>query len=136
MDYDSPAVEPTEVISSPDWEFCMATRFRDFSVKEYWNLAWPFGCALLLGVLLKIVAVYWSLLDLVSMFGDAFIIAGTIGLILELFATRFLIEKVADDLSGRLVGKGLPSKLQAHIAKIARSKLVREIMLRRIVSPI
>ncbi len=56
---------------------------------------------------------------------DDVVAAGIIGLGLELFATRFLIEKVSDHLTAKLIGRGLPSELQAHIKEIVATACVR-----------
>jgi len=45
---------------------------------------------------------------------------------LELYSTKFLIERVAEDLTEKLVGRGLPPKLQSHIRDITRTSVVRE----------
>jgi hypothetical protein len=103
----------------------MTTRFRDFSIEEYWNLAWPFLCLLGLGLAIRAVTHWWPQ-DVAIALGDALMVAGAIGVAFELYATRFLIEQVAKDLSGKLVGRGLPSELQSHIRTIVETDFVRE----------
>jgi hypothetical protein len=95
----------------------MATRFRDLTVKEYWNLTWPFLSVLGVGLVSRSIAL-WYPQDVLQAFGDALMVAGALGIAFELYATRFLIERVAYDLSDKLVGRGLPSELQAHIRSI------------------
>ncbi len=109
----------------------MPTRFRDLSGREYWNLAWPFGLSLMVGFLLRVFGFrvhlpYWLPEDIVVALADAFVVAGIVGLLLELFATRLLVEKISGDLSEKLVGRGLPAELQSHISEIAKTALVRE----------
>jgi hypothetical protein len=53
-------------------------------------------------------------------------IAGVIGVGLEIYSTKFLIERVAEDLTEKLVGRGLPPKLQSHIRDITKTSIVRE----------
>jgi len=109
----------------------VATRFRDLSGKEYWKLTWPFLLSLVVGCALRylsprICRPYWLPTDFVSAFADALIIAGILGLLLELFATRLLIEKVSNDLADKLVGRGLPPELQSHIRTIVNTGFVRD----------
>jgi hypothetical protein len=108
----------------------MPVRFRDLSASEYWSLVWPFAASLVCGVLLRsaVPVQRWYHIppDLISGLGDALVIAGILGLLLELFATRLLVEKVSNDLSERLVGKGLPPELQAHIKRIVDTDIVRD----------
>jgi len=68
----------------------------------------------------------WLSEDLVSSLSDALIIAGLLGWLLELFATRLLIEKISSDLADKLVGRGLPSELQSLIRTIVDTDLVRD----------
>jgi hypothetical protein len=111
----------------------LATRFRDLSLKENWNLVWPFLSVFGFGSIVRVWASHqqssfptWLPRDVVGTLADAIIVAGIIGAALELFATRFLIERVANDLAEKLVGRGLPLELQAHIRKIADTDLVRD----------
>jgi len=53
-------------------------------------------------------------------------VAGILGLLLELFATRLLVEKVSGDLAEKLVGRGLPPELQAYIRSIVDTDIVRD----------
>ncbi len=110
------------------------TRFRDLKTEEYWNLAWPFLLTAVLGGILRYMSSQiwspwypcWLPIDFVHAVADALIIAGTLGILLELFATRLLIQKVSDDLAGRLVGRGLPTEVQSHIRTIVNTALVRD----------
>jgi hypothetical protein len=106
----------------------MATRFRDFKVSEYWNLAWPFALGIVVGIAGHVAGYRLppKLGHTVAVLSDAFIVAGLVGLTLELFATRFLIERVAMDVAEKLAGRGLPSQLQALIRDIVDTHIVRE----------
>jgi hypothetical protein len=103
----------------------MRTRFRDLAVKDYWNLIWPFVTLVAIGLTCRTVS-QWYPQDVLEAFADALMVAGALGIVFELFATRFLIERVADDLSDKLVGRGLPPELQAHIRAIVDTDFVRD----------
>lgn len=103
----------------------MATRFRDFKVSEYWNLAWPFAVLVILGIAAQIVW-HWFPRHIIEAIGEALIIAGLLGLTFELFATRWLIERVALDVAGRLAGAALPSELQMLVRDVVGTHIVRE----------
>lgn len=102
----------------------MAERFRDLKVSEYLKLAWPFVVIAGLGVAGHI-AGQWFPYHLLAVLADALIVAGLVGVGLELFATRFLIDKVANNLAAKLVGRSLPTGLQAHIKEIVDTAFVR-----------
>jgi hypothetical protein len=106
------------------------TRFRDLSVEEYWNLTWPFALSLIGGMVLHRLTPCqpWHGIppDSVSSLADALMVAGILGLLLELFATRLLVEKVSGDLAEKLVGRGLPDELQSHIRTIVDTAIVRD----------
>jgi hypothetical protein len=112
-------------------EHGMTTRFRDVTVDDGWNLLWPFLLVILAGTILRILAPWvcwpwWLPRDVIVALADGVVVAGVIGMVLELFATRFLIERVASELAEKLVGRGLPSELQSHISDIVKTALVRE----------
>jgi hypothetical protein len=89
--------------------------FSDAKPRELWKLAWPFllsGCAG--GVLMWFCCAY-SGHEFLRALGDALVIAGAIGLSLELIAASTLIDHTSKELSSRLVGYGLPKQAQALI---------------------
>jgi hypothetical protein len=108
----------------------MSARFRDLSAEEYWYLAWPFLGALICGFVMRVSVPFhpWLYIppDAISAFADALMVAGVLGLLLELFATRLLIEKVSGDLAEKLVGRGLPPELQSYIKRLVDSDIVRD----------
>jgi hypothetical protein len=116
-----------DLISSPQncEEPDMATKFRDFKVSEYWNLAWPFTVVAAVGIAFHLLA-RWCSRHILGVFGDALIVTGVLGLTLELFAVRFLIERVALDVAEKLAGRGLPSALQTLIHDLVGTRIVRE----------
>ncbi len=86
----------------------------------------PFILILVVGALLRgLYPKEWRVSDFFYALGDAFVIAGLIGISLDLYTSKFLIEKAADDLAGKLVGRGLPSELQSHIREITKTAFVR-----------
>jgi hypothetical protein len=105
----------------------MAVHFRRLSLNDFFKLVLPLGAVVILGVAVRLwYPCSWWPHDLMRPLADAFIVAGTIGLGLELVATKFLIERVANDLSEKLVGRGLPTELQGHIRNIVNTALVRD----------
>jgi hypothetical protein len=85
----------------------------------------PFIVSLIVGFLLRAYyPPYCFLGDGIQGLGDALMVAGIVGSLLELFSIKLLIEKVSDDLAQKLVGRGLPKELQAHIHKITKTEFV------------
>ena len=103
----------------------MAVRFRKLELIECWNLAWPFFALLGLGIVGRVI-VHFRWQDVIAALSDALMVAGALGVAFEIFATRFLIERVAGDLSEKLIGQGLPKELQGHIRRIVNTDIVRE----------
>jgi hypothetical protein len=105
----------------------VTVHFRRFFVGDFFKLVIPFVGVICLGVAARLLyPCGWWPYDLMPPLADAFVVGGVVGLGLELFATKFLIERVGDDLSKKLVGPGLPPELQEHIADIVRTKRVRD----------
>ena len=105
----------------------MSFHFSDVTVKQWLRLFGPFLVLILIGFLGRsLYPNYWWRSDLVFGLFDALAIAGLVGVGLELYSTKFLIERVADDLTEKLVGRGLPNKLQSHIRDITETDIVRE----------
>jgi hypothetical protein len=105
----------------------MTIRFRDLSGKRIWQLVWPFLLSVAAGsVLHNYYRCTWWFYHPMMAISDGLIVAGVVGLLLEIFATKFLIQKTADSLAENLVGRGLPRKIQARIQEIANTTLVRD----------
>jgi len=56
--------------------------------------------------------------------GDAFFIAGIIGLIIETFSAGLIAREASDAIADRLVGPGLPAKAQQVIRAFGQEQLV------------
>jgi hypothetical protein len=69
---------------------------------------------------------WWPTPDLVAFVANAFIVTAVLGVLLELFSARLLLERVSEDLAQRLIGRGLPMELQASIRDIVATGLARD----------
>jgi hypothetical protein len=103
----------------------MSFRFVNVRVSEWLRLFGPFLLVLVLGFLLRLeYPGGWRLSDTVHALADALMVAGIIGSLFEMFSVKFMIERVSEDLAQKLVGRGLPEELQAHIQDITKTDLV------------
>ena len=111
----------------------MPTKFHRLSVKDLWGLSRIFWAVIALGTGFRLFfPVYrWWPYEGVYPLADAFIVAGIVGTGLELCAEKYLLERVASELSDRLVGRGLPKQLQGVIGGITQTSLVRENYIKR-----
>ena len=57
---------------------------------------------------------------------NIFIVTAVLGVLLELFSAKLLIERVSEDLAQRVIGRGLPAELQASIRDIVATDLARD----------
>jgi hypothetical protein len=104
----------------------MPFRFRNLKTKEWWKLFGPFlGIFVAGGATRHFYPPQWWSSTTFYALADALMIAGIIGSLLEMFSAKFMIERVSEDLAQRLVGKGLPRELRAHIQSITKTRLVR-----------
>jgi hypothetical protein len=69
---------------------------------------------------------WWPANDLVFFLADSFVVAMVLGVALDLFSARLLVERVSDGLAQRLIGRGLPAELQESIRDIVSTDLVRD----------
>jgi hypothetical protein len=101
-------------------------RFQDMTLWDAWKLTLSFVVAIALGFsLYHWYLCQWPLYRPITALADALIVAGIIGLALEIFATRYLIEKTAIHLADEMTGRGLPPNIKSKISEIATTKLAR-----------
>jgi hypothetical protein len=102
-------------------------RLHAWGPKDHARLLLPFLCMAVLGVAGKLKYPYWwPAQDLISFVANAFMVAALIGVLLGLFSAKLLVERAADGLAQRLIGRGLPAELQAPIRDIVATELVRD----------
>jgi hypothetical protein len=102
-------------------------RFYALSLKDHARILLPFLTAGILGGVARLKYPYWwPANDLVFFLGDALIVAMVLGVALDLFSARLLVERVSDGLAQRLIGRGLPAELQAPIRDVVSTDLVRD----------
>ena len=102
-------------------------RFHALTLKDHARLLLPFLVMGVLGGVARLEYPYWWLVpDLVSFLANSFIVIAVLGVLLELFSAKLLIERVSEDLAQRLIGRGLPAELQASIRDIVATDLARD----------
>jgi hypothetical protein len=102
-------------------------RLHALSLKDHARLLLPFLAAGILGGVARLKYPYWwPANDLVYFLADSLIVAMVLGVALDLFSVRLLVDRVSDGLAQRLIGRGLPSELQASIRDIVCTELVRD----------
>jgi hypothetical protein len=103
-----------------------APRFRDLTAREYGTLFGPYLGVIGGGLILALIfygAERWH--ELFVKILDAAIIAGLLGIGIELLSHNKLIQRVADGLLGKLAGAGLPATLQEQIRSLVKVGTVR-----------
>ena len=102
-------------------------RFRALTLKDHARLLLPFLGMGILGVVAKLEYPYWwAAPDLVSFAANVFIVTAVLGVLLEIFSAKLLVEKVSEDLAQKLIGRGLPEELQASIRDIVATDVARD----------
>lgn len=102
-------------------------RFYALSLKDHVRLLLPFLVAGVVGVAARLKYPYWwPANDLVFFLADALIVAMVLGVTIDFFSAKLLVERVSDGLAQRLVGRGLPTEVQAPIRDIVSTDLVRD----------
>lgn len=121
LDSRTPATPPVQERKS------RVRRFRALTLKDHARLLLPFlGMGILGGVARLQYPYWWPAPDLVSIVANAFIVSAVLGVLLEFFSAKLLIEKVSEDLAQRLIGRGLPAELQASIRDIVATDFARD----------
>jgi hypothetical protein len=102
-------------------------RFYALGLKDHARLLLPLLVVGVLGGAARLKYPYWwPANDLVFFVADSFIAAAVLGVLVELFSARLLVERVSDGLAQRLIGRGLPPELQALIRDIVGTDLVTD----------
>lgn len=102
-------------------------RFYALTLKDHFRLLVPFLVAGIVGVVARLKYPYWwPANELVYFLADAFIVAMVLGVAFDVFSAKLLVERVSDGLAQRLVGRGLPSEMQAPIRDVVSTDLVRD----------
>jgi hypothetical protein len=102
-------------------------RFYALTLKDHFRLLVPFLVAGVVGVVARLKYPYWwPANELVYFLADAFIVAMVLGVAFDVFSAKLLVERVSDGLAQRLVGRGLPSEMQAPIRDVVSTDLVRD----------
>lgn len=102
-------------------------RFYALTLKDHARLLLPFLVMGLLGAAGRTKYPYWwPAPELVSFVADTFIVTAILGMFLELFSAKLLVERASDGLAQRLIGRGLPAELQAPIRDIVGTDMVRD----------
>jgi hypothetical protein len=111
----------------PQTEAFVPFHFLDLKMREWLKLFGPFLALIVFGFVGRFAyRNCWPWSDLAFGLFDAVMIAGFLGIGLELYSTKILIERVADDLTEKLVGRGLPPELQSLILKVTKTTIVRD----------
>lgn len=107
-------------------------KFRELTVKDYGKLLLPYGTLLLCAAFFRpIYPNNWYFHEFVIHLLDAFMIAGTLGILVELGSANRLIYEVGNDLVAKIAGRGLPEDLQGQIRQIINASLIRENSVKR-----
>jgi hypothetical protein len=102
-------------------------RFQPLGVKDHARLLLPLLIMGVVGAAGRLKYPYWwPATDLVFFLADSFIVAALLGVLVELFSARLLVDRVCDGLAQRLIGRGLPPELQAPIRDIVGTDLVTD----------
>ena len=102
-------------------------RFYALSLKDHARLLLPFLVAGALGIVARLKYPYfWPYNELVYFLADAFIVAMLLGVVVDVFSAKLLVERVSDGLAQRLVGRGLPADMQGPVRDVVSTDLVRD----------
>jgi hypothetical protein len=102
-------------------------RFHPLSLKDHVRLLLPFLILGILGGVARFKYPYWwPVPDLVFFVGDSFLASALLGMLLELFLARLVVDRISSELAQRLIGRGLPEELQAPIRDVVGTDFVRD----------
>jgi hypothetical protein len=124
---DSAADSGPSVNSSAKEHKSRVRQFHALGIKDHARLLLPFLVVGILGGTARLKYPYWwPATDLVFFVADCFIVVAFMGVLLELFSARLMVDRVSDGLAQRLIGRGLPSELQASIRDVVGTDLVTD----------
>ena len=102
-------------------------RFQPLGLKDHVRLLLPLIVMGVVGAAARLKYPYWwPATDLVFFLADSFIVAAVLGMLVELFSARLIVERVGDGLAQRLIGRGLPPEMQSPIRDIVGTDLVTD----------
>lgn len=102
-------------------------RFYALSIRDHLRLLLPFLVVGAFGVVARLKYPYWwPGNELVYFVADAFIVAMLLGVVIDVFSAKLLVERVSDGLAQRLVGRGLPVDMQGPVRDVVSTDLVRD----------
>ena len=102
-------------------------RFYALTLKDHARLLLPLLAMGVLGGAARVKYPYWwPAPDLVALVANSFLVTAVLGVVLELFSAKLLVERVSDGLAQKLIGRGLPAELQAPIRDIVGTDFVRD----------
>jgi hypothetical protein len=102
-------------------------RLTKLSVQDYWKVVCWFVLLVLIG--LVTIAKYpnsWWLATVIHTAAEAFVVAGVIGLVVELSSLNRLIDFVGQDVAKRVTAAHLPASLRSQVWQIVNAYLVYE----------
>jgi hypothetical protein len=124
--------EPAETSAAPATPMAKepkirVPRYRPLTLVDHARLLLPFlGAGVLGGVARLKYPYWWPAPELVSFVADSLIVAAVLGVLLELFSAKLVIERISDSLAQRVIGRGLPAELQAPIRDVVGTDFVRD----------
>lgn len=96
------------------------------SVSDYWRLIYPFALLIIIGLVAAHYPESWPWTKQIDRLSDALIVAGLIGVVVELSSLNRLIEHVGRDVASRVTGMHLPTELRRQMSQIVETSLVLE----------
>jgi hypothetical protein len=101
-------------------------RLGETTVKDALKVISALCCSIAAGFLLYWkYPCWWALYRPTMALADALMVAGIIGVLVEIFAVRHIIDKTAEKLADEMTGRGLPLNIKSKITAIANTTLAR-----------
>lgn len=101
--------------------YAYMARFQYWTLKRLRPIVWGFVASAVVGAVLHLISEVIrnsAVAQFLAMLGDAFLVGSIVALLIDLFASRSLIDDTARELSEKLIGAGLPRGLQTVISDI------------------